>query len=206
MARDTSRRPRRLGPEFLKQLRSRRVAVIHPNDADGGVLRLQLQRIGCQVHAYWPPPAELPEGTDIVFCSIQPERQTDSHDWLRGCESAIVIGVIGYENPTVFDALLALNASWVITVPVRSTGVLSALVMTIQRQDEVRALNRRIARLEERLASGKLIGDAKAIIARSRQVSDDDAYRLLREQAMSRRVSVEEIARAIVNADAILSR
>ncbi len=206
MARETSRRARRLSPEFLKQLRSRRVAVIHPNDADGSVLLLQLQRIGCQVQAYWPPPAELPEGTDIVFCSVQPERQLDTHDWVRGCESAIVIGVIGYENPTVFDALLSLNASWVITVPVRSTGVLSALVMTIQRQDETRALTKRITRLEERLASAKLIDDAKSIIARSRDVSGDEAYRLLRERAMAKRVPIEEIARAIVNADAILSR
>jgi AmiR/NasT family two-component response regulator len=40
---------------------------------------------------------------------------------------------------------------------------------------------------------------------RTRSVSDADAYRIIREQAMSKRVASEEIARAIIHADGILS-
>ena len=40
---------------------------------------------------------------------------------------------------------------------------------------------------------------------RTRQVSDSEAYRVIREQAMSNRVPTEEIARAIIHADGILS-
>ena len=40
---------------------------------------------------------------------------------------------------------------------------------------------------------------------RTRKVSDSEAYRVIREQAMSKRVATEEIARAIIHADGILS-
>ena len=40
---------------------------------------------------------------------------------------------------------------------------------------------------------------------RTRGVSDAEAYKIIREQAMSKRVATEEIARAIIHADEILS-
>jgi AmiR/NasT family two-component response regulator len=40
---------------------------------------------------------------------------------------------------------------------------------------------------------------------RTRNVSDTEAYRLIREQAMSKRVGTEEIANAIIQADAVLN-
>jgi len=196
---------RRLTPEFLTQLRSKRIAVLHPNDADGAVLTQQLQRIGCQVQTYWPPPAELPGEPDIVFCAVQPPGGLAATDWARGGENAAVIAVIAYENPTVFDDLLALGASWVITTPVRSAGILSALVMTLLRQQEQQEQHKRIVRLEQKLSSIHQVTEAKAILVRTRGVDDAEAYRLLRDQAMSKRVAIEEIARAIIHANAILS-
>lgn len=201
------RKAPRLTPEFLKQLRTRRVAVVHPNDADGGVLTQQLQRIGCQVQTFWPAPPELPENIDIVFCAVQPSPGTRGSpaDLTRRCDSAAIIAVIGYENPTVFDEMLQLGASGVLTSPVRSTGVLAALVMTLGVNEELQGLRKRVARLEQKLAGVQQVNDAKAIIMRTRGVADAEAYRIMREQAMSKRVAVEEIARAIIHADAILS-
>ena len=36
-------------------------------------------------------------------------------------------------------------------------------------------------------------------------VSDEEAYRIIREQAMSKRTATEDIARAIIQADGVLS-
>ena len=49
------------------------------------------------------------------------------------------------------------------------------------------------------------ISQAKAILVRTRAIDDAEAYRIIREQAMSKRVTIEEIARAIINADGVLS-
>ena len=46
------RRDDRATPPQLKELRTLRVAVLHPDDADGRQLTQQLQRIGCQVQAF----------------------------------------------------------------------------------------------------------------------------------------------------------
>lgn len=201
------RRGKRLTPEFLKQLRTKRVAVVHPNDADGGVLLQQLQRIGCAAQAFWPPPKALPASTDVIFCAVQHSAESsplDAPSWLHSCPGAVIIAVICYENPTVFDDMLQIGASGVLTSPVRSTGVLAALVMTLGLNEEVQGLRKRIARLEQKLSSVSQINDAKLILMRTRNVSNAEAYRIIREQAMSKRVATEEIARAIIHANDIL--
>ncbi len=60
---DTASRQRaeRATPSLLKDLRTLRIAVYHPDDADGRQLTQQLQRIGCQVQTFWPPAPTLPE-------------------------------------------------------------------------------------------------------------------------------------------------
>jgi AmiR/NasT family two-component response regulator len=199
------RRGKRLTPEFLKQLRNKRVAVVHPNDADGGVLLQQLQRIGCPAQAFWPPPRALPDNIDVIFCAVQPSAAPTPLDWLHSCPGAVIIAVICYENPTVFDDMLQIGASGVLTSPVRQAGVLAALVMTLGLNEEVQGLRKRIARLEQKLSSVNQINDAKLILMRTRGVSNAEAYRIIREQAMGKRVATEEIARAIIHANEILA-
>ncbi|MBY4674341.1 ANTAR domain-containing protein [Burkholderia multivorans] len=196
---------KRLTPEFLKQLRIKRIAVVHPKDDDGDVLMQQLRRIGCQAQVFWPPPRSLPDDIDVVFCAVQPSAVSNPLDWLQSCPSAVIIAVIGYENPTVFDDMLQCGATGVLTSPVRSTGVMAALVMTLALSEEVQSLRKRIVRLEQKLSSVNQINEAKLILMRTRGVSNTEAYRIIREQAMSKRVATEEIARAIIHANDILS-
>lgn len=196
---------KRLTPEFMKLLRSMRVAVVHPNDADGSVLVEQLQRIGCQVQSYWPAPEQLADNIDVLFCAVQPASTARPSDLSRQCGSAVIIAVINYENPTVLDEMLELGASGVLTAPVRPTGVLAALVMAMGINEELQGLRKRVVRLEQKIASASQISDAKSILMRTRNVSDVEAYRIIRDQAMSKRVPTEEIAKAIIHADAILS-
>ena len=47
--------------------------------------------------------------------------------------------------------------------------------------------------------------DAQNILMRTRNVSEKAAYDLIRDQAMAKRVTTEEIALAIINANEILS-
>ncbi|WP_112487165.1 hypothetical protein [Thiomonas sp. X19] len=56
----------------MKDLRDIKVLVFHPDNQDGLQLIQQLQRIGCQVQAFWPPLPVLPERTEVVFLAIRP--------------------------------------------------------------------------------------------------------------------------------------
>lgn len=200
-----SGRGKRATPDLLKKLRHLRVAVFHPKDADGEMLTGQLQRIGCHALTFWPPLEALPDTVDVVFCAVRPELAARNYAWARAELPPAIVAVIDYENPTILDAVLDLGAQAVLTTPLRSSGVLSSLVMALAMNDEMKEGRKRMARLEKKLLAANQISEAKLILMRTRHVSDTEAYRLIREQAMSKRVGTEEIASAIIQADAVLN-
>lgn len=192
-------------PELLKDLRSLRVAVFHPRDNDGEQLIRQLQRIGCQVQAFWPLPAELNEPFDVAFLAVNPETIVLDLPWIKSEDAPIRVAVVNYENPTIVDGMLRLGASAVIATPIRSFGVLSTLILARQLAGDLRLQRKRVAKLESKLQSIRKIADAKSVLMNSRKISEEDAYAVIRDQAMVKRVTIEEIATAIVNANEILS-
>ena len=198
-------RVQRSTPDLLRNLRTSRVMVFHPKDADGEMLAQQLQRIGCQVLTMWPPLPELPDTVDVVFCAVRPDHAAVRCAWMGTEPSVPLIAIINYENPTVVDAALRMGALAVLVSPVRSAGILSSLAMAKHAFANLREGRRRAARLEQKLQSANQVSEAKAILVRTRKVSDSEAYRVIRDQAMTKRVATEEIARAIIHADGILS-
>lgn len=199
------KRAERTTPPLLKDLRTLRVVVFHPDDADGKQLTQQLQRIGCQVQAFWPPLATLPVGVDIIFLAVRPESMDAELEWLKGPDIPTVIAVVTYENPTIVEAVLHIGALAVLPSPIRSFGLLSVLVVARGVHQEMKSQARRLRKLEAKVLGARQIAEAKSILVRTRQITDDDAYDLIRNQAMSKRVTTEEIAAAIVNANEIMS-
>ncbi|PTX03465.1 ANTAR domain-containing response regulator [Pararhodobacter aggregans] len=192
-------------PKLLRELRALRVAVFHPQDSDGEQLTQQLQRIGCQVQAFWPPLPEPPADTNVVFLAVRPDVIKLEFPWSKAENAPTIIAVVNYENPVIVDALLRLGAKSVIASPVRSFGLLSALVVARHVSEQARTKDRQIARLEGKLFGIRKVSEAKSILMETRGISDKEAYQVIREQAMSKRVSTEEIANAIINANSILS-
>jgi AmiR/NasT family two-component response regulator len=195
----------RVTPVQLKELRALKVAVIHPDDADGQQLTQQLQRIGCQVQAFWPPVQTLPAGIDIAFMAVRPDIIGLQFEWTQRDDAPAVIAVVTYENPTIVEAVLGLGARAVLPSPVRSFGLLSALVLAREAHKENRSLARRLRKVEAKLLGVRHVADAKAILMKAHQISETEAYDLMRDQAMSKRSPVEDIAAAIVNAHEVLS-
>lgn len=192
-------------PQILKDLRSLRVCVFHPRDQDGEGLTLQLQRIGCQVQAFWPPLPAPPAETDLVFVALHPDMLNYDFGWCDNEEAPPVIAVITYENPTIIDAVLRIGAKGVVASPFRSFGLLSSLVLARELTTEFKKQRRRIGRLEEKLSGLRKITEAQEILCQQRGITKEEAYKVIREQAMSKRVTAEEIASAIINANEILS-
>ena len=191
---------------LLRELRSLRVLLVHPDDTDGQELRAQLQRIGCQVRAFWPPTDKLPEDTDLVFFAMRPELVSSGLPWLKREGAPPVIAVVTYEDPTTVEAVLRLNAYAVVPSPVKSFGLLSAIVVTLNQVEKGVEREKYIGRLEQRLAAQLKINKPKAILMQSRNMSEEDAYKLIRDRAMSRRATTEEIADAVIKANEILGK
>jgi AmiR/NasT family two-component response regulator len=191
-------------PRLLRELRSLSVVVFHPEDQDGQELIGQLQRIGCQVKAFWPPLDKLPDGVDLVFLAVRPEVLSIDLPWLRRDGSPPVIAVVTYENPVIVEAVLKLNAYGVIASPVKSFGLLTSMVVAVNQSENAKERAKYVVRLEQRLAGQRKIAKAKAILMQSRNITEEDAYNLIRNRAMTKRVTTEEIADAVIKANEIL--
>ena len=195
----------REAPQILRDLRSLRVCVFHPRDQDGQGLTRQLERIGCQVQAFWPPLPDLPEGTDVVFLALSPDMLSADFAWCQREDTPPIIAVITYENPTLIEAVLRLGAIATVASPVRSFGLLSVLVLARDWHDTVKKQQKRITQLEAKLRGARQIAEAQEILCTKHGISKEEAYHVIREQAMQKRVTAEEIARSIINANEILS-
>jgi AmiR/NasT family two-component response regulator len=205
MSAATTDSPVRATPELLKDLRTLRVAVFHPPDQDGKELLQQLQRIGCQAQAFWPPLPSIPESIDVVFLAVRPDIVIP--DWTSSRKNAwpTTIAVVTYESPTIVDAVLKVGVEGVIASPVKPFGLLSTLIVARRVNNSMLTLSKRVQSLERKLAGTRQVLEAKAILMKARQITENDAYRIMRDQAMARRATVEQIASAIVNANEILT-
>ena len=202
---DSSVRRPPSGSALLGDLRSLRVAVLHPDDSDGLHLIQQLQRIGCQTQAFWPPPPMLPDTIDVVFVAVRPDIVHRDMTWRTPEMRAALIAIVTYENPTIVQTVLELGAHAVMPAPVRSFGVLSTLVIARGVQHELSSQLKQIRKLDTRLQGQRRLAEAKAVLMQTRHISEDAAYDLIRAQAMAKRMSMDEIALAIINANEILN-
>jgi len=191
----------------LKDLRDLFVVVIHPPDADGQAILEQMQRIGCRTELIWPPVRAIPSGADVVFAGLFIDSKDELRGMLRRTEKPwpAIICVVDYENPAMLELVLEFGAAAVTSKPVRSFGMLSNLVVAytgLRRQIEAQE---RIAKLEKKIAGQKTITKAKSILIEMHGLSEQDAYKTIRKQAMYKRTSIEDMAQAIINANELLS-
>ena len=68
-----------------------------------------------------------------------------------------------------------------------------------------RALREELKTAQGRLAERKIIEKAKGVVMQQKQISEDDAYRLMRKLAMDRNVTLLELAQQLLNVTQLLS-
>jgi AmiR/NasT family two-component response regulator len=190
---------------ILRDLRSLKVVVIHPQDQDGEELLAQLHRIGCDVDVCWPKLDRLPFGTGLVLIAIRPETLSVDFPWLGTAMSPPVIPVVTCENPLTIEAVLRLNALATIPSPVISFGLLTTIVVALKQFEALRMRDRYVGRLEQKQAKVRVIQQATQLVMEKRGVSEEHAYQMLRSKAMLKREQIEVVAREIVKAHEALT-
>lgn len=187
---------------LIEDLRGARVLVVHPRDTEGDALIDQLKRIGCNVRGMWPPPAELPGDVDIVFHLIEP---VEAPAFAAAAnEGPTIVAIVDYENPTVLKRLLDSNAHGVVNKPIRSFGILSSLVLARSMHGYTRRLESKVVKLEETLKTRRDVDKAVKILVALKNISDAEAYELIRQQATQKRIPVAQVATTIIGAQEVL--
>ncbi len=188
---------------LIEDLRGARVLVIHPRDAEGDALIDQLKRIGCNVRGVWPPPPVIPHDVDTVFQFVDSSEDTvfpvGSNE-----RQLTLIAIVDYENPTILKRLLDSNAHGVVNKPIRSLGILSSLVLARSMRGYTRRLEGKVQKLEDTLKARRDVDKAVKILVALKQISEFEAYELVRQQATQKRLTMAEIAMSIINAQEML--
>lgn len=193
--------------DLITDLRNLNVLVLHPRGADADDLAQQINRIGCTVELIWPLPEALPANADVVFIEIKESIPPALQKLLsvRVEAAPTLIGLISYENPSVLQGILDLRIHTVITKPLRAIGVMSSMLMARRIWSEKREDLQAREKLNQKLEHIQIITEAKFVLMRHHGINENDAYRVIRSHAMSRRTSTIDIATAIINADGLLS-
>lgn len=192
--------------QILRDLRGLRVQVIHPPDTEGVALVEHLRRIGCTVDTQWPVPEAFADTADIVLLSIDHESRDEILRLLRAAPEnpPTLIAIVGYENPATLQIVLESGALAVVERPIRPFGLLTNLTIARSLWMERREATRRLRKLERKLSGIQKIQKAKSILMEKQGISEEAAYETIRRQAMGKRVPMEEMAIAIINANELL--
>jgi AmiR/NasT family two-component response regulator len=200
----TSERTRRpAAHRVLNDLRQARVLVLHPRDEDGAILTEHLKRLGCSVTATWPLPAVLPPETDTIFVQLD-DLPGEALSVLLQERNPAIIAIMTYETPTALQAISDLNVHGVISKPLRPFGILAQFVLARHRRGYEGRMTSKIQKLEETMKGRRLVDRAVRLMAELRGISDDEAYRLLRDQATAKRISLTAVSESLLEAEATL--
>jgi len=192
--------------QILRDLRGLRIEVMHPPDADGTSLVEHLRRIGCVATTIWPLPDELAAVSDIVVLAVDHDSREPLRRLFTGQDRRLptVIGIVEYENPSILQLVLEIGAHAVIERPVRPFGLLTHLAIARSLWLQQQAVGQRVQKLERKLAGMQKVQRARLILMASEAMTEEEAYQAIRRQAMSKRLSLEDMAAAIINAHDLL--
>lgn len=186
---------------LLRRLRQKRILVIHPDDEDRRTLLAQLKRVGCQTEKLSAAPDVLPQSTDVVLFLLTRNKSDEAVQWMAGSENITRIAIISYETPEILAALERLHVHAVLSKPIRIFGVLAALTTAIGRSQHENRLKQRIRSLDDTLKARRRIEKAVAILSGRNDITEEEAYKRLRDKAMRVAAPIVEIADAVIASD-----
>jgi AmiR/NasT family two-component response regulator len=185
----------------VQNFRGATAILVMAEDRNHQTLRSILGRLGMVAHHFDPlgDSANLKSllaAAEIVFVD------TDMLDAQLGAVVAgaalPVVAVIGIESPSRLQRAFDIEPSAVLMKPVRSNGVYTALFFAFNEKHRRQQLNGKLATLQERQGARRILVKAILHLMQSLGLNDEEAYRHLRKESMSRRIPIEELAAQIL--------
>ena len=90
--------------------------------------------------------------------------------------------------------------------PFTINDLIPSIEIAISRHLQMRSLSEEVANLHERLESRKLIDRAKGILMQALNLSEPEAFSWIQRAAMDRRITMKEVAEAVITPGTSLDR
>jgi AmiR/NasT family two-component response regulator len=175
-------------------VRGRHALMVMRDEREIAIVRRQLDRLGMTITEHDPDSAAPPtESADVIVldADIIPIKSDTAALWKTDIP---IIALVGTETPSRLKWLLDLQPASFLIKPLRSAGLYTALVVAFdcaQRKSEECA---RTERLEERVRSRRIVSAAVLLVMRSHEITEADAFSLIRRTAMRQRVTIEQLS------------
>lgn len=169
-----------------------RVTILAEEDGNTDRLRRQLALLGISTALQWLPLSAI-DLPDLVI--VDADRGWDELlPWPEGKPARPVAALLGSEAPGRIAWAIGCGACAIIPKPVSASTIYPALVLAVASHQQRMEADARVAKLEERLRLRPVVFAAINRLKAERQIDDEEAYRLLRECAMERRMPMEQLA------------
>jgi AmiR/NasT family two-component response regulator len=180
----------------------RRAIVLHR--PDDGIKRLsrQMALLGIETEVRWAP-LESDFRTDLVLFDAD-QGWDGLFPWSGRLAPMPLVALLGSEAPGRVAWAITHGAGAIVPKPIVASAVYPALVLACALHEERLAGQRRISILEERLRLRPMVQGAVRAVMAERGIDEEQAYRSMRRAAMRERVSLEQMAAAILTGKAVL--
>jgi response regulator NasT len=197
---------------FYNWFRMLRVMLVDDTQKDVSLLKEALDAAGYEVVAEESSPATLLERVGAVRPDvIIIDTDSPSRDVLEQIVSVsrddprpIVMFTDDGSSNTIQAAIKAGVTAYVVAgmQPERLKPILE---VAQARFEADRSLREELKTAQGRLADRKVIEKAKGIVMQQKQISEEDAYRLMRKLAMDRNLSLTEVAQQLLSVTQLFS-
>ena len=90
--------------------------------------------------------------------------------------------------------------------PFSISDLVPAIEIAISRHQQMKGLSEEVADLHERLETRKVIDRAKGILMAALNLTEPQAFSWIQRAAMDRRISMKEVAQAVISPDAVTEK
>lgn len=187
-------------------VRGRRALMVMRDEREISIVRRQLGRLGMMISEH--DPAEPPppnQAVDVILMDADsiPIKSEQATMW-KG--NVPIIALIGTETPSRLKWLLDLRPASFLVKPLRSAGLYTALVVAFDSAQRKLDEAAHIEKLEDRIRSRRVVFAAVLQIMRGHDMSEADAFSLIRQTAMRHRTTIEILSAEIIAAGGMPNR
>lgn len=186
----------------LPNFRNVRALIAHPSSDNATVLVGQLERLGLKVMCRWPVDRLVPEAFDVLF--FDADRGHDGQfSWSPGDAPVPMIALMGTEAPGRIEWTLSQWPSAYLVKPLQPNGIFSALAIAFHEFEHRRRLEQKVEELSARIRARPAVLKAITLVQGFMGVESQEAFDLLRTEAMRLRVSIETLCERIASSGSL---
>jgi AmiR/NasT family two-component response regulator len=186
-------------------VRGRRALMVMRDERETSIVRRQFSRLGMTISEHDPAAPPPNQAVDVILMDADaiPIKSDQAMAW-KG--NVPIIALIGTETPSRLKWLLDLRPAAFLVKPLRSAGLYTALVVAFDSAQRKIDEAAHIEKLEDRIRSRRVVFAAVLQIMRGHDMSETDAFALIRQTAMRHRTTIEILCAEIIAAGGMPNR